>query len=68
MLEFKDGTKLRGLVWEDRVQITDSEGADIEVVMVAGQMAYVPWAKVTYPDGSKAMWNLAKVSGVLLKD
>ena len=68
MFEFKDGTKLKGLVWKDRAEILEADGAQIEVVMVAGEMAYVPWAKVTYPDGSKAMWNLAHVSGVLLKD
>ena len=67
MFEFKDGTKLRGLIWNDRAEITEGEGAQIEVIMVAGQMAYVPWALVTYSDSSKAMWNLAHVSGILLK-
>jgi len=66
-LRFKDGQKLRAIIWSHKV-IRAEDGVEIQIVMENGQTACcVPWALVTYPDGSQEKWNLANSDvGVLL--
>ncbi|RKX64538.1 MAG: hypothetical protein DRP42_06225 [Tenericutes bacterium] len=70
-----DGAQLKSVWWgtEALGYTTDTEYEDsiyyaktIEVVTVYGQMARVPWAKVTLKDGTIKMVNLALVEVVTL--
>ncbi len=41
----------------------------IEVVLVVGQMSFVPWVEVTYDNGDATrMWNVACLEGVEVKE
>ena len=72
MIEFKNGTQLKMVsgpwseVGQDQVchvvgaksPYEHTDAISITVVMVAGQMSNVPWAKVIKPDGRVIMVSL----------
>ena len=66
--ELTEGTKLEFVAVNGEagdVYRADSDRiADIEVSMEPGQMALVPWAKVTFTDGTVSLVNLALAQAV----
>ena len=59
----------------DRIWLNDKEYfkvgmggvTHIEIVMVAGQMAEVPWYAVWSGEKLHSIWNSAKINGVVFK-
>ena len=59
---FKEGAKLSAIYLPDGAGsfgTGEYDVASIEVVLVCGQMSYVPWAKVSYAHAAPIMVNLA---------
>lgn len=67
---FKEGVKLKALLWVDGESVTVSNAIkSITVVMVGGQGGEVPWAKVCYGRGDNPrVFNLAYVECVTLME
>jgi len=63
--EFFRGQKLNAIYMTNGESVTADSNTEIEVVFENGQMAGVPWALVTNPQG-QFKWNLALCEGVRL--
>lgn len=65
-MQFKEGDKLVGIIFENNEMIrVGADCDDIIVVMESGQMAGVPWFEVWRDGRIISKWNAAKCDGVL---
>lgn len=67
--ELKEGTKLKSVFLVDGGEVKAGNGgcASIVVAEQTGQMAMVPWAKVTREDGTVQLYNLALAEGCVIE-
>ena len=68
MSELMQGTPIRELVMVNEKNIKrvgENNIIRMSVQMETGQCAYVPWAKISYEDGSYRLVNLAHATTVI---
>jgi hypothetical protein len=67
---FRNGQKLTGVYYDNSEQgwtLGRENVIDIEVVVEAGQMSGVPWARISILDKDTILFNLAMASDVRYK-